>query len=55
MNKVKYSSNRKYRDVIFDEVAENEPHIRPKRSILIQRKISLFQRIKKTLKCLFKK
>jgi hypothetical protein len=52
-NKVKYAQTRKYRDVGFNEVAEEQPRIRPRRSILIKRKKSFFEKIKRAIKNFF--
>jgi len=44
-NRVKYAPVRKYRDVGFNEPIEKEERIRPRRSILIKKKKSLFKKI----------
>jgi hypothetical protein len=54
-NKVKYAQSRKYRDVGFSEPPKSEPRIRPKRPIILKRKLGLFEKIKKVIKSIFKK
>ena len=49
-NKVKYAPVRKYRDVGFNEIPKKEERVRPRRSIVIKKKKSLFQKIKSIFK-----
>lgn len=49
MNKVKYTTNRRYRDSEFNGVVENESYIKPKKTTLKKEK-SIFQKIKNIFK-----
>jgi len=54
-NRVKYAPVRKYRDVGFNEPPQIEPRVRPKRAIILKKKLSFFEKIKKAVKSIFKK
>jgi hypothetical protein len=53
-NKVKYAPVRKYRDIGFNEPPIKEERVRPRKSIIIKKKKSLFQKIKDKIKSIFK-
>jgi hypothetical protein len=54
-NKVKYAPVRKYRDIGFNSLPEKQERKRERKSIVIKKKESFFQKIKRVVKKIFKK